>query len=167
MSLLFEPDIASGATFSPCRTYRYMLWRVWDETLPRVMFVALNPSTADETVNDPTIRREIGFAKAWGFGGLYKGNVFGYRSTDPKALATALDPVGPDNDATIREYAARCSLRIAAWGADKSVTPVRVAAMLAILGECYCLGTTRDGHPKHPLYLPKNAERIRFTGART
>lgn len=162
MSSLFGDELQTGAIFSPCRTYRYILWRVWDDSLPLALFCGLNPSTADETVDDPTIRREIGFAKLWGYGGLYKGNAFGYRSTDPKGLATVADPVGPDNDAIIREHAARCELRIAAWGADEAVTPTRTAALREILGDCYCLGTTKAGRPKHPLYLAANTERVRF-----
>lgn len=162
MSTLFGDELKTGAIFSPCRTYRYRLWRQWDSSLPWALFCGLNPSTADEAVDDPTIRREIGFAKLWGFGGLYKVNAFGYRSTDPRGLASAADPIGPDNDWSIAEAAAMCEVRIAAWGADKAVTPARVKALLAALGPCYCLGTTKAGHPKHPLYLPANAERVKF-----
>ena len=161
-----DTELQTGAIFSPCRTYRYILWRVWDISRPLVLFIALNPSTADERKNDPTIRREIDFATRWGGGGLIKGNLFGFRSKDPSALARVIDPVGPENDKTIREFAADCLIKVAAWGADKAVTEARVEAMLGILGECHCLGVTKDGHPKHPLYLAKKTPLVPFKWTR-
>src|SRR5262245_38555366 len=87
-----------SAVFSPCRKYRYSLTRIWDAERPNVMFVGLNPSTADDQVDDPTVRRCIGFARKWRFGGMIIVNLFAYRSTDPNRLQEILDPVGPEND---------------------------------------------------------------------
>ena len=106
----------SGAKFSPCRTWRYLLWRTWGDPDRRAMFVGLNPSTADETQDDPTVRRCLGFARAWGFGGLMMTNLFGLRSTDPRGLLAVDDPVGPGNDAAILAQARRCPLVVLAWG---------------------------------------------------
>ena len=86
-----------GATFSPCRTWRYSLWRIWQPGKPYVVFIGLNPSTATEVEDDPTIRRCIRYAQDWDYGGLYMLNVFALRSTDPKALYRHSDPKGPDN----------------------------------------------------------------------
>src|SRR5687768_16866498 len=105
-----------GARFSACRTYRFELWRIWDEDGPKLNVIGLNPSTADENLDDPTIRRCIGFARDWGFGGLVMTNLFAYRSTDPKGLAAVDDPVGPNNDYHL-EIAACSGTPLAAWGA--------------------------------------------------
>lgn len=83
-------------TFSPCRTYRYSLVHEWDRDLPRVAFIMLNPSTADENALDPTLRRCLGFARSWGYGSFEIGNVFAFRATDPKAMKAAADPFGPE-----------------------------------------------------------------------
>src|SRR5271157_168450 len=93
--------IRSGATFSLCRTWRYKLWRRWSAAVPMVTFIGLNPSTADEINDDPTVRRCLGFARRWGFGGMSMLNVFAYRSTNPRALRAATDPVGPRNGAAL------------------------------------------------------------------
>lgn len=145
-----------GAVFSPCRTYRYSLWRRWDADGPTLNVIGLNPSTADEYADDPTIRRCIGFARAWGFGTLVMTNLFAYRSTDPRVLLTVADPVGPDNDQALRVQAYEAGMVVAAWGAH----PLAVARSEAVrpLIQPYsvmCLGATKDGAPRHPLYLPK------------
>ena len=98
--LLFDgAGMEKGARFSESRTHRYALWRIWEKGAPMVMFVGLNPSTADETQDDPTIRRCIDFAKRWGYGGLYMLNIFAFRATNPKDMKAAADPVGPDRAA--------------------------------------------------------------------
>ena len=109
--------IESGAGFSLCRTWRYKLWRRWSSAGPTVAFIGLNPSTADELNDDPTIRRCIGFARHWGFGGMYVLNVFAFRSTNPRALRGAADPVGPRNNAALLTTCRRCDMVVACWGA--------------------------------------------------
>jgi hypothetical protein len=105
---------------SPCRTYRYSLWREWIGGDGYVLFIGLNPSTADETNDDQTIRRCIGFAKAWGFAGVCMANLFAFRATDPKVMMQAADPVGRDNDAWLRTLSDAASLVVGAWGVGGS-----------------------------------------------
>lgn len=145
-----------GARFSDCRTYRYLLWRVWDDEGPTLNVIGLNPSTADENADDPTIRRCIDFGKRWGFGGLKMTNLFAYRSTDPRGLLAVDDPVGPDNNVTLKVQAYDAAYVIAAWGAHP-LAMARAKAVRPFLERYHvmCLGTTKDGAPRHPLYLPK------------
>jgi len=150
---------ASGAVLSECRTWRYGLWRIWDADLPMMAFCGLNPSTADENKDDPTIRRCVNFSKDWGYGGLYMLNAYGYRATDPADMKRAIDPVGPDNDRWLTHFAERSALVIAAWGVHCSAE--RESEVYQLLNQnVYCLGTTKAGHPRHPLYLKKTSERI-------
>ena len=144
-----------GAEFSPCRTWRYALWRIWDDRLPAMAFCGLNPSTADETVNDRTINRCIGFARDWGYGSLYMLNLFAIRSTDPDFMLYRPDPIGPDNDDALRRYRRKVDLLVAAWGNHKMVKRHdRAKQVLAILEPVHCLEVLKDGFPKHPLYVP-------------
>jgi hypothetical protein len=108
----------AGADFSECRRYRYALWRHWDWKGPEncVMFVGLNPSTADETKNDKTISNCVGFAKKWGYGGIYMLNLFAFRATDPKDMIVQEDPGGPGNAAALAVQASGVGLIVAAWG---------------------------------------------------
>ena len=106
----------SDAVLSADRAYRYALWRAWDERLESVMFIALNPSTADERTDDPTLRRCMGFARNWGYGSVTMANLFAWRATEPRDLLTAPDPIGPDNDAWLERLAAQSGLVVAAWG---------------------------------------------------
>ena len=157
----------SDAQFSPCRTWRYTLTRQWGPLLSTVNFLCLNPSIADETTLDPTCRRCVGFAKAWGFGTYVMTNIFGYRSTDPKGLLATDDPVGPENDVAIRRVAFNASLVVAAWGVHGALNDrgAQVTKMLQEIGVAvFCLGMTKAGHPKHPLYLPKNAKPQLYRG---
>lgn len=105
-----------GAVFSPCEQYRYKLWRIWDKSIPPMVFVMLNPSTADELQNDPTVERCERRARSMGFGGLRVANIFAWRDTDPTALYALNDPVGPDNDAAIQESVLGAGLVVCAWG---------------------------------------------------
>lgn len=141
------------AVFSPCRTWRYLLTRRWDEG-DFVMFVGLNPSTADETVDDPTIRRCIRFAQDWGYSGLAMTNLFAFRATKPVDLKKAEDPIGPDNDFVLAKTASDAGLVVAAWGVHGTYRN-RAQAVIASgnLGDFKVLGTTKDGHPRHPLYM--------------
>lgn len=146
-----------GATFDATGQYRYRLWRSWDGSLPRVAFVMLNPSTADHRQDDPTIRRCIGFARDWGYGGLLVVNLFAYRTPSVAALFQVRDPVGPDNDRHLAEVGRRAAAVVLAWGVH-GARDGRAEGVLGLLGRCraplLCLGTTRHGHPRHPLYLP-------------
>jgi hypothetical protein len=152
--------VQSGAEFSTCRTYRYALWRAWGEGDSRVAFIGLNPSTADETEDDPTIRRCIGFAKLWGFDGLVMLNAYAFRATDPNDMKAAvrqgIDAVGPENDETMRQWCDESQSGVqrvvACWGQHCSrYRSDKVKE--AIWRPIECLGLTKDGHPKHPLYL--------------
>lgn len=142
----------SGAIFDG--PYRYHLWRRWDAAAS-LLFVMLNPSTADAARDDPTIRRCVGFARAWGFGAVEVVNLFAWRATDPRELRRARDPVGPDNDRAILAAAARNQAIIAAWGNHGALgeRDRQVAALLAPFG-ARCLGArTSGGAPRHPLYV--------------
>jgi hypothetical protein len=146
--------------------YRYTLGRRWSQDLSdgAAVFVMLNPSTADAAVDDPTIRRCIGFAKALGYGGLHVVNLYAFRATKPADLWRAADPIGPDNDEHLRETfkaAAREGRAvIAAWSANAQ--PLRaefVGALARAAGvTLQALGFTKDGAPRHPLYLRADAE---------
>lgn len=150
--------------FSPDRKYRYTLWREWNiYNSTYAMFIGLNPSTADEIEDDPTIRRCIGFAKAWGYGALCMTNAFAFRATDPAVMKSDPLPIGPDNNKWLRRLSKDAGIIIAAWGVHGSFLD-RDKAILKLLPELDCLGVTKDGHPKHPLYLPKTAKPQAFHG---
>jgi hypothetical protein len=146
----------SGARFACRRRYRYVLWRVWEPALGCCNFLMLNPSTADETTNDPTIERCQRRAVRLGYGGLVVTNLFALCTSDPAILRRAADPVGPENDAAIAAAAREARLVICAWG-NHGAYAGRARAVRALLGELgvrpYCLGETRAGEPLHPLYL--------------
>ena len=149
----------TGATLDPTRTYRYSLWRVWDATAPRTCFCMLNPSTADATTDDPTIRRCIGFAKTWGFGSVEIVNLFAYRATRPADLRTAPNPIGPQNDSAIMSAACRAGRFIAAWGNHGSLLNRATEVIELLTGTpLLCLGTNNSGHPKHPLYVARTTK---------
>lgn len=151
-------DIFDGADFSDDRVHRYALFRRLKADGKVVNFIGLNPSTADEFKNDPTIRRCIGFAEAWGASLLVMTNIFAFRATDPKVMRAAVDPVGPDNDKALIEWASKSDVVVAAWGTH-GVFESRgqeVLGLLATVSDISALGLTNHGHPKHPLYLPKN-----------
>jgi hypothetical protein len=139
------------ATFSACHNYRYALWRQWADG-PGVLFVMLNPSTADAMHDDPTIRRCIGFAKSWGFGSLAAGNLFALRTPSPRVLAAAQSPVGADNDRWLRRLQRGAALVLAAWGNHGRMLDRAVAVQRMLTDPC-TLGLTRAGEPRHPLYV--------------
>jgi hypothetical protein len=149
----FESEaMVSGAEFSPCRTYRYSLWRIWDENLCKVMFIGLNPSTATETENDPTVRRCINFAKEWGFGGMFMMNAYAFRATLPKDMKAAEDPVGPGNNKALCYRASQAGIIVACWGTHCSIK--RAKEVFHVVNQpIHHLGLTKSGNPKHPLYL--------------
>ncbi|MEM1183680.1 MAG: DUF1643 domain-containing protein [Planctomycetota bacterium] len=143
---------ARGATISDCARYRYSLWRRWADG-PSLVFIGLNPSTADADLDDPTIRRCVGFAKRDGYGGLHMLNLYAFRSTDPKRVVEAEDAVGPDNDAALREGTDAADV-VASWGAIHWST-IRATRVLSMIDpkNLWCLGRTKHGHPRHPLYV--------------
>lgn len=148
---------------TPPGPYRYTLSRKLGGSKGVALFCMLNPSTADDTKNDPTIRRCIGFATSWGCSELRVVNLFSARATKPKALRDVRDPVGHGNDDIIRNEIGKASLLVAAWGATGGFLP-RKRAFLQTFGEheWMCLGHTREGHPLHPLYVPKDRGLERF-----
>lgn len=147
----------SDAVISPCGTYRYSLGRSWTTSCwPVVLWVMLNPSTADADADDPTIRKCIGFSKRWGMGAMRVVNLYALRSKDPRALRSHRDPVGPDNDDWIRESVNGKSLIVVAWGAHADSD--RELQVLGIIPGSKCLGRTKNGRPRHPLMLPYSTE---------
>ena len=143
----------SGADFSECGRYRYKLWRLWDDTRPDVMFIMLNPSTADATADDPTIRRCIGFARAWGYGGVRVGNLFAWRTPYPQALRSAPDPIGRENDGALCELAEGAALVVAAWGVHGMWLARARTVRQRFTRPLHALGVTKSGEPAHPLRL--------------
>lgn len=163
--------MTSTAYFSENRKFRYTLLREWDATKPKVAFIGLNPSTADETQDDPTIRRCIGYAQAWDKGGLLMLNLYAFRATKPRDMWAAekrgVDIIGgKDNWAeALRRYAQlyTCDLAVAAWGRHGMKRGPHVAAVWQGMK---CLGINDDGTPKHPLYLRATLKPIDLTTAR-
>ena len=154
------------ATISPCGRYRYTLTRDWTRGAGRMLWVMLNPSTADASMDDPTIRRCVSFAQSWGFCGLTVVNLFALRATDPRELARVDDPIGPDNNEVIARAAHEHLFVCAGWGAHGSYLG-RSAEVIDIITRrrsvIHCLGTTKSGEPRHPLYLPKRLAPIQLT----
>jgi hypothetical protein len=155
MELFMKTD----AILSTCRKYRYALWRIWDESKPAVMFIGLNPSTADEVEDDSTVGRCIDFAKSWGYGGISIANLFAYRTKDPSLMFSAQDPIGPENDFWLKNLAKDAAIIIAAWGNDGARLG-RSKQVSEILPSLYCLKLNKTGEPHHPLYLPKTVQPI-------
>lgn len=153
-----DDEIRRGATFSLDGEYRYRLTRRWGEGPVSVTWVMLNPSTADANVDDPTIRRCIGFTKAWGGNALTVVNLFAYRATNPKALHGVHDPIGPLNWRHVAEAVRQSTVTVCAWGAHaQSVPAFRYAPNVPVVAgavvDTWCLGTTKNGSPRHPLYV--------------
>lgn len=159
-------DVRREATISDDGLYRYSLVRRWAQKGGPATFVMLNPSTADALVDDPTIRRCVGFARSWGCAGIVVVNLYALRATRPVHLWEAADPVGPDNDrfleVAVRRAAATGAPLLGAWGANAK--PGRVEALLELVkregASLEALGVTKWGQPRHPLYLPADAQRL-------
>ena len=146
-----------SATFSPCRKYRYTLWRDWGGifiSAGYAMFIGLNPSTADETKDDPTVRRCIGYARDWGYAGLCMMNLFAFRATLPTDMEAMQDPVGPDNERALIGTSKFAGVVVAAWGVNGSHMK-QDSKVRKIIPNLSYLKLTKDGFPGHPLYLPK------------
>jgi hypothetical protein len=155
------------AAFSADERYRYTLVREFKGGSGIVVWIMLNPSTATATEDDPTIRRCIGFSREWGYRQLYILNLYAFRATDPKELLKTKDPVGPENDDYTRSILSLADLVVCAWGTktaevDKGRAPDVAALARATKKPIRCLGTTKDGHPKHPLYLAANTKLVEF-----
>lgn len=148
-------DAVSEAVYSPCESYRYLLTRIWAPG-PRALFVMLNPSTATEVQNDPTVERCERRARALGFGAFRVTNIFAFRATDPKVMRAVADPVGPGNDAAIAESAGWADQVICAWG-NHGLHLDRGLAVEKVLRKSgaplFTLGLTGQDQPRHPLYV--------------
>lgn len=155
--------IRAAAEISPCQRYLYRLDREWHDwnaqKLRYVMWIGLNPSTADATQDDPTIRRCREFTRAWGFATMVMCNLFAFRATDPRVMKAALDPIGPENDRTLINVARGAAIVICAWG-PHGTHMNRDQAVRAILpaDKLRYLRLTQDGHPGHALYLPAHLD---------
>jgi|SRR5580700_613930 hypothetical protein len=162
-----------SATISDCGLFRYTLERKWALGGGRgtVLWVMLNPSTADAEIDDPTIGRCIGYAKSWGYDGIMVGNLFAYRATKPADLWDAgenIDIIGSENDGHLRRMAAAASIVVAAWGGVKCAPQVyHVTKLLTKYADVHCLGATKDGGPLHPLYKPKDLRPILYSSFQT
>lgn len=155
-----------GADVSDDGLYRYWLSRRLSMGERTVLFVGVNPSTADATQDDPTIRREVAFARAWGFDWYLKGNIYAYRATKTKDLRAAAQQspeiiYGPRNQDELKWMVGKADLIVAAWGAEPlDCYGSTLAGWILSLLHTRCLGRNQDGSPKHPLYLPKNTTLI-------
>lgn len=156
-------SIDSGAEFSPDRVYRYSLWRRWEQDAPYALFIGLNPSTADEHQDDPTIRRCKRFAADWGYGAFYMANIFAIRATDPKEMLAHPKPIGIDNNVWLQNLARKAGVIVCAWGTHGSHrNRNKEVELLLDAHRLMCLGTTKDGHPRHPLYIKASQPLIDF-----
>ena len=152
------PITESGAKFSSCRRWRYLLWRRWAEG-PVANFLMLNPSTADEVKLDPSCTRAREYAKAWGYGALIVTNLFGWRATNPKELYLQKNPVGRGNDAAIVAAARSADVVVCAWG-NHGLHRERASRVKSLLQgvKLHCLRVNGNGEPAHPLYLPASLQ---------
>ncbi len=146
-----------GAILSRNRMYRYVLWREWDIEKKSCVFIALNPSTADEKEDDPTLRRCVNFAKDWGYGKCVIVNLFAYRATKPDELKNQNKPVGYKNNYHIKMQASQADRVVVAWGNHGSLLN-RDKQVLKLLKDIQvkCFSVTSKGQPVHPLYQPKD-----------
>ena len=144
-----------AALLSEDNKYRYQLSRIWDEKKPLILFIMLNPSTADANSDDQTISRVINFAKSWGYGGFYVGNLYAFRSTDPKGLKHTDDPIGPENMARVQSLVGLTDKVVYAWGNGYK----EPKWLRDLVDTPYCIDISKKGNiPNHPLCLKKNLE---------
>jgi hypothetical protein len=164
-------DADSTAVYSPCERFRYLLTRTWDATAPRALFVMLNPSTATELQNDPTVERCERRARVLGFGAFRVTNIFAFRATDPRLMRAEADPVGPDNDTAIRDSVAwvEGGMILCAWGnhGAHQGRGLAVERLLRATGRpLLALAVTKVGEPQHPLYLGYDRQPLPWPAAR-
>ncbi len=148
--------VENDATISDCCLYRYLLRRTWDHAKPRALLIMLNPSTADAKIDDPTIRSCVRLLTALGYGSMEVVNLFAWRATEPDNLLSASEPVGNINDYAIMSAVGRCDMVICAWGAHRAADQRARKVVEMIRAErpaVFCFGKTKDGAPKHPLYI--------------
>lgn len=164
MNIKVDPKIECNSEFSSCLKYRWSLSRKWDNTKCVCVFIGLNPSTADETVNDPTVNRCMNYAMSWGYGSLIMLNLFAYRSTDPKKLYIIDNPIGHCNLSTIISFCKNADIVIAAWGKHGKHLHADTDTLSVLKNICdvYCLRINKDGTPIHPLYQKKTAKPILY-----
>lgn len=168
MSDLFPGTDERRAELSPCGIYRYTLMREWDDG-QCVAWLMFNPSTADATQDDATIRKCIGFSKRWGYGRMVVVNLYAVRNRDPKAVARIADPIGPLNDYWIRQAFGESREVVCSWGCAQHAPRIgeRIIEVLAFAelehANTVCLGKRQDGHPRHPLMLSYSTEREMYT----
>lgn len=151
----------TDATFSSCRLYRYALWRIWDEAKAKVMFIGLNPSIADETVNDRTISRCVSYAKQWGYGGIIMGNLFAFINTNPAEMISARQPVGEENDYWLKHLANEAALVVGMWG-NSGTFLGRSEEVSAMFPDLHCLRLTKAGQPHHTRGLPDGIKALPY-----
>ena len=149
------------AIFSEDRKYRYSLSRIWDESKLVVCFVGLNPSTADENIDDPTIRRCMGYAKNWGYGGFVMVNLFAFRATEPLEMMLTEHPIGIMNNIHLKHASKLAAITIMAWG-NHGKYMNRSKDVKQFLGNAHYLILTKEGEPGHPLYLKKTLKPIKL-----
>ena len=149
------------AILSEDKKYRYVLSRIWDESKPKVMIIGLNPSTADAINDDPTITKCINFAKSWGYGGVYMLNLFAFRTSKPKVMFSADEPIGVENDKYLIDYSLKCDKVVCTWGNDGSYKN-RNSEIKSILSNLHYLALNKSGEPAHPLYLKSELIPIKF-----
>jgi len=154
--------VNKNATFSDCRKYRYGLSRTWNGKKKTILFIGLNPSTANEKIDDPTIRRCINYAQNWGYGSLLMVNLFAYRATSPSELKNVKNPIGNDNDLHIIELSKKADLAVAAWG-NKGSYLNRDKEVKKIIPILMCLKINKSGQPAHPLYQKKDLKLIKYS----
>jgi len=166
-----KPYVSRSAFLSECKLFRYSLTRIWDEKLPRVLFIMLNPSTADGIADDNTIRRCRGFAEDWGYGGFYVGNLFPFRATEPTDLLASGNPLGKLNNEHIKMMALNSELIICAWGNSRIVKKLEkrfpdYKPLSDLKRYLHYLELSNDGTPKHPLYLAAEIKPVRYEVSR-
>jgi hypothetical protein len=161
MTLIHRTNLTktAGATFSPCEKYRYRLWRTWNDGLPAINFLLLNPSTADHEANDPTVERCQRRAQAWGYGTLIVTNLFAWRDTSPKKMKAAKSPIGIDNNRMILAAAREADFVVCGWGnhgghLGRGQAVRELLERFEIVAEkLHALRVTKAGHPEHPLFV--------------
>lgn len=149
------------AEFSTCRTYRYALWRTWDDARGKVLFIGLNPSTADEARDDHTIKRCLSYAQQWGYGGIMMGNLFAYCSPFPQEMRQYNEPIGPENDVWLQRLNQQADIVVAMWG-NAGTFGQRASAVTHMFPHLLCLRLTRAGQPHHTRGLPDGIKPIPY-----